>query len=157
MYRAAGHDRDVRQILIAQRQVQLDRGVFTGRERLWAKITGIILGYGYQPWRALLFLLCVVIASVLLTIILGVHGALIHPQDPNNPTAATVACTVAERVGVGLEVGAPFLDTHARDNCTTTRTATGIGLSYSIWVCSYSPGSLPPSSSPVSPDIVRKT
>jgi hypothetical protein len=133
VYRAAGHDRDVRQILIAQRQAQLARGVLTGRERLWARITGTILGYGYQPWRALLFLLCVVITSVLLTITLGVHGALIHPPDPKNPTAATVSCTVAERIGVGLEVGAPFLDTHARDSCTTTRTATGIGLSYSIW------------------------
>jgi hypothetical protein len=132
VYRAAGHDRDVREILIAQRQAQLDRGVLTGRERLWAQITGITLGYGYQPWRALLFLLGVVIASALLAVTLGAHGALVHPQDPKNPPA-TVPCTVAERVGVGLEVGAAFLDTHARDRCTTTNTATGIGMSYSIW------------------------
>ena len=124
-------DRDVRQILIAQRQAQLDRGVLTGRERLWARITGITLGYGYQPWRALLFLLGVVVTSVVLAITLGAHGALVHPLDPKNPTAATVPCTVTERVDVGLEVGAPFLDTHARDRCTTTNTATGIGLSYS--------------------------
>jgi hypothetical protein len=131
VYRAAGHDRDVRQILIAQRQAQRDRGVLTGRERLWARITGITLGYGYQPWRALLFLLGVVVTSIVLAITLGAHGALVHPQDPTNPTAAIVPCTVAERVDVGLEVGAPFLDTHARDRCTTTSNATGIGLSYS--------------------------
>lgn len=71
VYRAAGHDRDVRQILIAQRQAQLDRGVLTGRERLWARITGVTLGYGYQPSRALLFLLGVVVTSVVLAVTLG--------------------------------------------------------------------------------------
>lgn len=131
VYRAAGHDREVRQILIAQRQAQLDRGVLIGRERLWARIIGVTLGYGYQPWRALLLLLGVVVASVMLAVILGAHGALVHPQDPNNPAAAPVPCTVTERIDVGLEVGAPLLDTHARDHCTITNTATGIGLTYS--------------------------
>jgi hypothetical protein len=133
VYRAAGHDADVRKILIAQRRAQLDRGVLTGRERLWARITGVTLGYGYQPWRALLFLLGVVITSVILAVTLGTHGALVRPQDPKNPAAATVSCTVPERVDVGLGVGSPFLDTHARDRCVTTNTATGIGLSYSLW------------------------
>lgn len=133
VYRAAGHDRNVRQILIAQRQAQLDRGVLTGRERLWTRITGITLGYGYQPWRALLFLLGVVVTSVVLAVTLGAHAALAHPLDPKNPTAATVPCTVTERVEVGLAVGAPFFDTHARDRCTTTNTPTGIVLSYSSW------------------------
>ncbi len=127
---AAGHDRDVRQILIAQRQAQLDRGVLTGRDRLWAKITGLTLGYGYQPWRALLFLLGFVLTSVALTVTLGAHGALIH-QDPKDPAAAVAPCSVTERVDVGLEIGAPFLKTHAQNPCTTTNTATGIGLSYS--------------------------
>ena len=133
VYRAAGHDGDVRQILIAQRQAQLDRGVLTRRERLWARITGITLGYGYQPWRALLFLLSVVVTSVVLAVTLGAHGAVVHPLDPKNPAATTVPCTVTERVEVGLSVGAPFFDTHVRDRCTTTNTATGIGLSYSTW------------------------
>lgn len=157
VYRAAGHDRDVRQILIAQRQAQCARGVLTGRERLWARITGIILGYGYQSWRALLFLLGIVIISILLTITLGAHGALIHPPDPKNPTAATVSCTVAERIGVGLEVGAPFLDTHARDSCTTTRTTTGTGLSYSIWGLQLLTGILAALFIAGFTDIVRKT
>jgi hypothetical protein len=131
--------------------------VLTGRERLWARITGIILGYGYQSWRALLFLLGIVIISILLTITLGAHGALIHPPDPKNPTAATVSCTVAERIGVGLEVGAPFLDTHARDSCTTTRTTTGTGLSYSIWGLQLLTGILAALFIAGFTDIVRKT
>lgn len=129
MYQAAGHDRDVRQILIAQRQAQLERGVLTGRDRLWTRITGITLGYGYQPWRALLFLLGVVVTSVVVAVILGGQGALVHPQDP---AAATVPCTVAERVDVGLEVTAPFLGTPAQERCTTANTATGIGLNYGL-------------------------
>jgi hypothetical protein len=75
----------------------------------------------------------VVITAVVLAVTLGSHGALAHPQNPKNPAAATASCTVAERVAVGLEVGSPFLDTHARDFCITTSSATGIGLSYSIW------------------------
>jgi hypothetical protein len=133
VYRAAGHDRDVRLILIAQRQAQLDRGALTGRgDRLWARITGIILGYGYQAWRALLFLLGVVLTSVMLAVILGAHGALTHPQNPKNLTALTIPCTVTEQIDVGLKIGTPFLDTHADDRCTTTNTARGIALSYSI-------------------------
>ncbi|MGH3934894.1 MAG: hypothetical protein ACRDS1_07970 [Pseudonocardiaceae bacterium] len=126
---AAGHDRDVRQIHIAQRQAQLDRGVLTGRDRLWARITGLTLGYGYQPWRALLFLLGLVVTSVVLTVTLGAHGALIH-QDPKDPVVMVIPCSVTERVNVGLEIGAPFLNTHAQNRCITTDTATGIWLSY---------------------------
>lgn len=126
---AAGQDRDVRHIHIAQRQAQLDRRVLTGRDRLWARITGLTLGYGYQPWRALLILLGLIVTSVVLTITLGAHGALTH-QDPKNPAAA-VPCSITERVDVGLDAGAPFLNTHTQNPCTTTNTATGIGLSYS--------------------------
>jgi hypothetical protein len=127
---AAGHDRDVRQIHMAQRQAQLDRSVLTGRDRLWARITGLTLGYGYQPWRALLILLGLVITSVVLTITLGAHGALTH-QNPKDPAATAVPCSITERIDVGLDIGVPFLNTHAQNPCTTTNTATGIGLSYS--------------------------
>ena len=133
VYRTAGYDRDVRLILVAQRQAQLDRRALIGRgDRLWARITGITLGYGYQAWRALLFLLGAVVTSVMLAVILGAHGALARPQDPKNLTALTIPCTITEQIDVGLKIGAPFLDTHADDRCTTTNTATGIGLSYSI-------------------------
>jgi hypothetical protein len=51
-HRAAGHDGEVRRILMGQRQAQIDRGALTGRaERAWARLTGLTLGYGYQPWR----------------------------------------------------------------------------------------------------------
>jgi hypothetical protein len=66
-HRAAGHDGAARRVLMQQRRDQLDRRAVTDpAERAWARLTGITLGYGYQPWRALLFLLAVVTTSVAL-------------------------------------------------------------------------------------------
>jgi hypothetical protein len=127
--RAAGHDRDVREILIAQRQAQLERGVLTGRDRLWAQFTGLTLGYGYQPWRALLILLVLVVTSAVLTVTLGAHGALVH-QDPKNLAVMSTPCSISERIDVGLEVVGPLLNTHNQDQCITTSTATGVELRY---------------------------
>ena len=45
-------------------------------ERQWGRTTKITLGYGYQPWKALLFLAAVVVVSCGLAITLGAHGAL---------------------------------------------------------------------------------
>jgi hypothetical protein len=54
MHRAAGHDREVRIILMAQNRDQIARTGVRGWDRSWARLTGLTLGYGYQPWRALL-------------------------------------------------------------------------------------------------------
>jgi hypothetical protein len=143
VYRAAGHDRDVRKILITQRQTQLDRRALTRLgDRLWTRLTGITLGYGYQPWRALLFLFAVVVTSVVLAITLGTHGALARPQDPKSPVAAPVPCTVTEQIGVGLDVGVPFLNTHGSGHCTITNTATGSWYAYSTWALQLLAGAL---------------
>ena len=55
-YRALGDERQARQILMAQRDDELARTHPRWPERLWGKTTKVTLGYGYQPWRALLFL-----------------------------------------------------------------------------------------------------
>jgi hypothetical protein len=77
---AVGHDSDTRKVLIAQRRDQLKRKAITSlHERTWAKLTGLTLGYGYQPWRALIGLLVVVAAAVTLVIIAGgQHAGLAH-------------------------------------------------------------------------------
>jgi hypothetical protein len=99
-YRAAGHDGKVRRILMAQRQAQIDRKVVTSRaERAWARLTGLTLGYGYQPWKALIALVIVAAISVILALILGANGGLArtNPQPP-----AATQCSAVERVAVGL-------------------------------------------------------
>jgi hypothetical protein len=128
VYRAAGHDSEVRRILIAQRRDQIHRRALTGRgERAWVRITGLTLGYGYQPWRALLALLAITAVAVTLAVTLGSHGALARTA------AAGSACTTTEQVGVGLDLGLPLVKTGARDRCNTTFSTTGQVLMVAGW------------------------
>lgn len=129
--RAAGHDGDTRKILIAQRRDQLNRRAVTARsERAWARFTGVVLGFGYQPWRALLWLLAVVAIAIALTIIGGNHGGLAHTERTGS---AGTPCTTVERVGVGIDLGLPLIKTTARDTCTTTTTPAGRTITATGW------------------------
>lgn len=113
--RAAGHDGEARRVLIAQRRDQIRRRALTGRgERTWARFTGLTLGYGYQPWRALLGLLATVVVGVVLALVLG------------NPECTTVA-----KIGLGLDLGTPLLDTQVQ--CATTDTSAGQALTVAGW------------------------
>jgi hypothetical protein len=130
-HRAAGHDGEVRRILMAQRQDQIDRKALTGRaERAWARLTGLTLGYGYQPWRALLWLAAVAVIAVILALTLGAHGGVAR-TDPHPPAA--IRCSAVEQVGVGLDLGLPLVKTGARDHCDTTASTTGQALTAAGW------------------------
>jgi hypothetical protein len=130
-HRAAGHDGEVRRILMAQRQDQIDRKALTGRaERAWARLTGLTLGYGYQPWRALLALLAVATTAVVLAVTLGAHGGVAR-TDPHPPAATR--CSAVERVGVGLDLGLPLVKTGTRAHCDTTASTTGQALTVAGW------------------------
>lgn len=127
---AAGHDGEAREVLIAQRRDQIDRNALTGkRDRAWARFTGVTLGYGYKPARALLFLLGVVIASVVLALTLGAHGGLAQPNPPAGKPA--IRCSTVEQVGVGLDLGEPMVSTGSR--CDTTGSANGEALTAARW------------------------
>jgi hypothetical protein len=129
-HRAAGNDGKVRKILMDQRRDQIDRGALDGLERAWARLTGLTLGYGYQPWRALIALVVVAAISVGLAVTLGAHGGLAR-VDPQPPTATQ--CSVVERVGVGLDLGLPLVKTGARDYCDVTISASGQALTVAGW------------------------
>jgi hypothetical protein len=130
--RAAGHDGEARRTLMAQRRDQINRGALTGRaERAWARLTGLTLGYGYQPWRALLFLLGVATIAVVLAVVLGARGGVAR-TDPKPPSATE--CSVVERVGVGVDIGLPLIKTGTRDHCDTTSSTTGQVLTVAGWV-----------------------
>jgi hypothetical protein len=87
-HRALGHERETRDILMAQRDDQLARTHTRWSQRLWGRITKVTLGYGYQPWRALLFLAGVMVLLCVLAVVLGSHGALAQ----TGKTPAGVAC-----------------------------------------------------------------
>jgi hypothetical protein len=131
-YRAAGHDGKVRRILMAQRQAQIsDRQLLPRRgERAWARVTGLTLGYGYQPWRALLFLIAVATTAVVLALILGAHGGLAR-IDPQPPTATQ--CSAVERVAVGLDLALPLVKTGTQAHCETTTSLSGQVLTVAGW------------------------
>jgi hypothetical protein len=129
---AAGHDREARDVLIAQRQDQLERKALTGAsQRGWARLTGVVLGYGYRPSRALLFLLGVLVVSVILATVLGAHGALAQPRLAGSASPVT-PCTAVQRVAVGLDLGEPLVGPAAQ--CGTTLTATGSALTVLRWL-----------------------
>jgi hypothetical protein len=119
-HRAAGHDREVRQILIAQRKDQLNRAVPGRAEKAWGRLTGVTLGYGYQPWRALAFLLAIVATAVGISIWLGGQGALAHTARGGS---AGSPCSTVEQAAVGLDLGLPLIKTGARDRCDISTAA----------------------------------
>jgi hypothetical protein len=130
-YRAAGHDKDVRKILIAQRDDQLtpERTESGRRERIWGRLTKLTLGYGYQPWRALVLLLAVTVLAVTLALTLGAHGGLARA----NPASGTVkGCSTVEEVSVGLDLGLPLIKTKT-NQCEVTSGATGQALTATGW------------------------
>ena len=94
-YRSEGHDADARAVLMQQRPDQLDRGALTDRrDRVWARVTGALLGYGYRSSRALVYLVGVLALSVTLAVLLGGHGAL-APTPDLSPAAAPSAAAPA--------------------------------------------------------------
>jgi hypothetical protein len=130
-YRAAGHDRDARAVLIAQRRDQIQRAGLAASERAWGRFTGITLGYGYQPWRALLLLFATLAAAVTLSIIGGNHGGL----APNSATGTvTASCTTIDQIGVGLDLGTPLIKTGAHEGCQFTHTPIGQTLTAVGWI-----------------------
>lgn len=117
---------------MAQRRDQVDRRAITARaERGWARLTGWTLGYGYQPWRALLLLLATVTFAVIIGVVGGSNGGLKHTTRSPSPNAP---CTTVESVGVGLDTGLPLIKTTARDYCSPTSTKVGETITIAGWV-----------------------
>ena len=134
VYRALGDERKVRQVLIAQRDDQLDRTHTRWPERVWGWITKVTLGYGYKPWRALWFLAGVVAVSCVLAWLLGAHGALAQTDKTAAPGRS---CTVIQQVSVGLDLNLPVGTSVARAKCDLTKhsaSVTAAWLTAAGWV-----------------------
>ena len=132
--RALGDEQQARETLMAQRADQLVRTHPRWQGRLWGWITKVTLGYGYQPWRALLFLAAVVVASCVLAVVLGMHGALVQTDKTVTPGRP---CTVVQQVSVGLDLNLPVGTTVARAACdltTDSDSATAAWLTVVSWV-----------------------
>ncbi|HEV7974543.1 hypothetical protein [Amycolatopsis sp.] len=94
VHRAAGHERDARRILIAQQRDLRRRGDIGGPfRRLVHRLSGVLIGYGYRPWRPLGGLLATVVLALLLTFGAGARNMSTH--SPGRPPGA---CTAVENV-----------------------------------------------------------
>jgi hypothetical protein len=133
-YRALGDERQARKTLMRQRDDELTRADPRWPERLWGRITKVTLGYGYQPWRALLFLAGVVAVSCVLAVVLGAHGALVQTSKTATPDRP---CTAVQKFSVGLDLNLPVGSSVARADCDLTAdstSATGAWLTMVGWV-----------------------
>jgi hypothetical protein len=125
-YRAMGDDRQARQILMAQRDDQLTR-THPRWPKLWGRITKVTLGYGYQPWRALLFLAAVIALSCVLAFVLGSHGA---PAQTDHTATPGRSCTAVQQVSVGLDLNLPVGTSAARADCDLTKDSTSAAAAW---------------------------
>ena len=133
-YRARGDEPQTREILMAQRDDQFARTHAGWSERVWGRITKVTLGYGYRPWRALLFLAAVVALSCVLAVVLGSHGALAQTDKTATPGRP---CTLIQQVSVGLDLNLPVGTSVARADCDLTKdsaSATAAWLTAEGWV-----------------------
>ena len=130
--RAAGHDGDAIKVLITQRRDQIERNAITGNDRTMAKFLGLALGFGYQPWRALVGLFLVASLAVGLTLILG--GKYNGLAKAGQTVGTTTSCTTLERVSVGLEAGLPLVKANAKGTCVATSRPSGNVITISAWI-----------------------
>lgn len=108
-HQAAGHERDVRRIRIAQQRDLVRRGQLGRWGGLWHRITGATVGYGYRPATALLWLLGVLVLSLCVVLMSG-----------------AVRCSTVEQIGYALNAATPLVKVDAQQRCQVA-TATGAG------------------------------
>lgn len=140
-HHAAGHDDPARKTLMDQRRDQIKRAELGKWSKTWAKFTGFALGYGYQPWRALIGLLVVVIIAV--------SGCLFWPGTRGleqltttttvtttvaSTTTSTSTCTPISRAAYALHATVPLITT--ANPCQPTNTPSGVAVQVLVWALS---------------------
>lgn len=132
-HQAAGHERDVRRIHLARQRDMLRRGDLDFWGRLWHRITGITVGYGYRPAIALLWWAGTLALSVLL--IVGVAG----PAGLVNRTTTTAVqptpCSLVEQIGLALNMATPLVKPGSQQPCLiNTATDPGQAIVAGTWI-----------------------
>ncbi|WP_146075835.1 hypothetical protein [Saccharopolyspora kobensis] len=124
VYRAAGHDREVRRILIAQQVDHRRRGHLGNRiQKLLHRANGAFIGYGHRPWRALAFLALVGLVAVAVATSASLLGFAVHPVK--SPGEAPTACSSAEAIGLALDTSIPVLKLGGEKKCEIAATGWG--------------------------------
>ncbi|SFJ25061.1 hypothetical protein SAMN05421835_10450 [Amycolatopsis sacchari] len=127
-HRAAGNERDVRRIHLARQRDLLRRGHLPPGGRLWHRVAGLTVGYGYRPAVALVWWAGVVALSVLLVAgIAGPAGLAVHIGQSGR-------CTLVEQVGLALNTATPLVKTDMQQRCQLDAAGAGGVLVAASWV-----------------------
>lgn len=116
-HQAAGHERDVRRIRVAQQRDLRRRGQLSRWGRAWHLIRGVTVGHGYRPGLALVWLAGVLTVSVGLVL-----------------TSGAVRCSVVEQVGYALNVATPLVKVDTARCTVDTAAATGRFVLGATWL-----------------------
>jgi hypothetical protein len=125
-HQAAGNERDVRRIRVAQQRDLLRRGTLTRSGRVWHRVAGATVGYGYRPATALLWLAGTLITAILLvTLLAGPAGLVRGTAGP---------CSTVEQIGLALNAATPLVKPDAQQRCQIA-TSAGLGqfVIVSMW------------------------
>jgi hypothetical protein len=118
-HRGAGNERDVRRIHVARQRDLLRRGDLAPGAKLWHRLTGLTVGFGYRPTVALLWWLGALLLSVLL--IVGVAGPAGLTQRAGQPGG----CALVEQVGLALNTATPLVKPDVQQRCQLDPAGTG--------------------------------
>lgn len=116
-HQAAGHERDVRRIRVAQQRDLRRRGQLSRWGRVWHLVRGVTVGHGYRPGLALVWLAGVLAVSVGVVLVSG-----------------AVRCSTVEQVGYALNVATPLVKVDAARCTVDGGTAAGQAVLASTWL-----------------------
>lgn len=135
-HQRSGHERDVRRIHLARQRDLLQRGDLDLWGRLWHRITGITVGYGYRPAIALLWWVGTLALSVLLIAgVAGVAGPAGLVDHPSLPGGLATSCSLVEQIGLALNSITPLVNPSSQQLCLIDATAgTGQLVIAGTWI-----------------------
>jgi hypothetical protein len=114
-YRAAGRERDARDVLIAQQDDLYRRGALRGAWRLQHRLLRLTIGYGYKSSRALACLAAMVVVATCFVVFAAA-------PDGSAVQADTVtryqSCSLVEQIGLGLDLSVPLVGAAGSQRCS---------------------------------------
>jgi hypothetical protein len=117
----AGHEKNVRRIHLARQKDLLRRGDLGLAGRVWHRVAGATVGYGYRPVVALLWLVGTLALSVLLVLLAGAAGLLGR-------------CPLVEQVGHALNAVTPLVKADNQRCVIDTSRGPGQAILAAGWV-----------------------
>ncbi|NGY59470.1 hypothetical protein G7043_11085 [Lentzea sp. NEAU-D13] len=126
-HRAAGHEHTARKVLIAQQRDLRHRG--DPGNKLWHRILGVTLGYGYKPSRALAGLLATFVLAIGLVWTAGTYHGLTPAKD-----RPADACSPVNRISLAADLAIPLVKLGGTPRCELANGPAGQWATGAGWV-----------------------